>query len=374
VNIGVGFYMGGAQRDGIGWAITHLLRHLLHAGSAHRFTVFTNLDAASVMAEFKHPPNLEVVSFSMRNYTVWEQVGLPLALRSRAIDVFHSPLGLPVLCRPAGLTTIHDLCFLTEGSTFTPRMRLYFRTFLPLAVRRARLVLTVSEASATALSTLLGVRREKIRVVPNGVEEDFQPHHDRAQLEHVRDRYGLPTRFMLYVGTLEPRKNVLRLLQACARVWSADPAAPPLVIVGKTGWLSSDVFRFVEAAGLRDRIVFAGYVDRQHLPAVYALATVFVYPSLCEGFGLPPVEAMASGTPVIASNASALAEVLGPAARLVDPRDAVGLADAIRTVLADDTLRRTLRDEGLLRAARYRWDTSAERVLEVYGELTRASA
>jgi glycosyltransferase involved in cell wall biosynthesis len=374
MNIGVGFYMGGVQRDGIGWAITHLLRHLLHLGSRHRFTVFTNLDAAAVQAEFGHPPNLDVVSFSMRTYTLWEQVGLPLALASRRIDVFHSPLGLPVLCRPAAVTTIHDLCFLTDGATFTPRMRLYFRTFLPLAVRRARLVLTVSEASATALSRLLGVPRQKIRVVPNGVEEDFHPTDDHAHLERVRERYRLPARFLLYVGTLEPRKNVLRLLQACERVWSADPTAPPLVIVGKTGWLSSDVFAFVDEAGLHDRVVFAGYVERTDLPAVYALATVFVYPSLCEGFGLPPVEAMACGAPVIASNAGALAEVLGPAARLVDPRDVIALADAIRMLTADDGLRKTLREDGLVHAARYRWDTSAERVLAVYAELTRPAA
>jgi glycosyltransferase involved in cell wall biosynthesis len=374
MNIGIGFYMGGAQRDGIGWSITHLLRHLLRVGPQHAFTVFTNLPAESVRTEFGHAPNLDVVSFRMRSYTLWEQVGLPLALARRRLDVFHSPLGLPLLCRPAGVATIHDVCFRTHPATFTRRMWLYFRIFLPLAVRRARTVLTVSETSKQALVELLDVAPHKVRVVPNGVDEEFRAPDEGTDLTEVRARCGLPAEFMLYVGTLEPRKNLLRLLQACQRLWSAHGVSHKLVIVGKQGWLAGDVHDYIDRAGLRDRVVFAGYIARSDLPAVYALASVFVYPSLCEGFGLPPLEAMACGTPVVASNASAMPEVLGDAARLVDPLDVDALAHTIREVLQDQHLRDVLRTAGLKRAGEFRWDASARHMLDVYAELGRSSS
>jgi glycosyltransferase involved in cell wall biosynthesis len=374
MNIGIGFYMGGAQRDGIGWSITHLLRGLLRVAPQHAFTAFTNLPADSVRAEFGHAPNLDVVSFRMRSYTLWEQVGLPLALARRRLDVFHSPLGLPLLCRPPGLATIHDVCFCTHGATFTRRMWLYFRIFLPLAVRRARRVLTVSETSKQALVDLLAVAPDKVRVVPNAVADDFRAPGLGAEAAEVRARCGLPEQFMLYVGTLEPRKNLLRLLQACQRLWSGHGIAHRLVIVGKQGWLADDVHGYIERAGLREQVVFAGYVTRADLPTVYALASVFVYPSLCEGFGLPPLEAMACGTPVVASNASAMPEVLGDAARLVDPLDVGALAEAIRDVLLDADRRQALRAAGLERAREYCWDASARRLLEVYAELARSAA
>jgi glycosyltransferase involved in cell wall biosynthesis len=373
VNVGINFYMRGVEREGIAWSITHLLRHMLALRSRHTFTLFTNLPASSVRAEFGSAANLDVVSFRMPNYTMWEQIGLPLALVGRRIDVFHSPLGLPLLCRPAGVATIHDLCFLTHRATFTRRMWVYFRVFLPLSVRRARIVLTVSETSRQALIELMHVGADKIRVIPNGVDEGFQPPTDAVDLGGVRARYGLPSAFILYVGTLEPRKNVLRLLQACQRLWSAGAVSHKLVIAGRQGWLFEDVLDFVRREGLHDRVVFTGYVAPADLPALYALATLLVYPSLCEGFGLPPLEAMACGTPVVGSNCSALPEILGQAARLVDPHDVGTLAETIQAVLTDEGLRETLRTRGLERARRYRWETSARDTLAVYAELTGAT-
>jgi glycosyltransferase involved in cell wall biosynthesis len=371
MNIGINFYMRGSEREGIAWSITHLLRHMLDLGSCHTFTLFTNLGAESVRAEFGNPANLDVVSFRMHNYTAWEQVGVPMALVGRNVDVFHSPLALPLFCRPAGIMTIHDLCFLTHRATFTRRMWLYFRIFLPLSVRRARIVLTVSQTSRQALIDLMHVGPEKIRVIPNGIAEDFQPPKDQAELCRVRTRYGLPSSFILYVGTLEPRKNVLRLLRACQRLWSAGEMPHKLVIAGRRGWLFRDVLDFVRESRLHEHVVFTGYVAPGDLPALYAMATVLVYPSLCEGFGLPPLEAMACGTPVVGSNRPALPEILGQAARLVDPLDVETLAGAIQAVVGDDRLRATLRTKGLEHARRYRWETSARQTLELYAELAR---
>ncbi len=373
MNIGVGFYMPGAEREGIGWSITRLLERLLRLGSEHTFTVFSNQPPGTLRAEFQDPPNLDVVSFRLPSYTLWEQLGLPLALKRTPVDMFHSPLGLPLLCPVSGIATVHDLCFLTHPDTFTRRMRTYFRVFLPLSVRRARVVLTVSVASKHALMKLLHVPGTKIRVVSNGVGEEFRPIRDPHALAAVRERHGLPESFILYVGTLQPRKNVLTLIRACQRLWATNRIGEKLVIVGKRGWLSERLFEFVNAAGLRDRVVFAGYLPREDLPVLYSAASLFVYPSLCEGFGLPPLEAMACGTPVVASNVASLAEVLGAAARLIDPVDAEVMAATIREILADRRLRETLRDRGLERAKGYRWDEAARQTLGVYKEVADRS-
>ena len=369
--IGVGFFMGGQERDGIGWSVTRLLGHLLKATSPHRFVAFTNLAAEAVQAEFGHPPNLEVVSFQLPTYTAWEQVGLPIALARARVDLFHAPLGLPILCPVPAITTIHDLCFLTQPQTFTPRMRTYFRFALPAAARRAVIVLTVSEASKRALVELLGVPVTKIRVVPQAVAEEFVPVTDPGELRDVLARYRLPAEFLLYVGTLEPRKNVGRLIQACQRLWEQGRLELPLVLAGRRGWMSQSIFDAAREAGLGARIIFPGYVARADLPALYSAARLFVYPSLCEGFGLPPLEAMACGTAVVASTATSLPEVLGDAARLVDPLDVDALARAIEEMVGDRALRERLRAAGLARAGTFRWASTAARVLELYDSVLR---
>ena len=370
MHIAVNFYMAGLQRSGIDWTISQLLPCLLEAGPRHRFTLFTNLPPTDVLTEFHHRHNLRVVSFQMPNYTLWEQVGLPFLLAKHRASLVHSPFGLPLLTPVPGIATIHDLCFVTHPETFTLRMRTYFRLFIPRSARRARVVLTVSEASRRELVNRFGIPEAKVRVVPNGIAEDFRPVGDARRLAGLREAYGLPERFVLYVGTREPRKNLMTLLRACQQLW-ARGRSEKLVLVGRRGWLSEPIEEFISRAGFQDRVVFAGYLPRPDLPTLYSAATLFVFPSLCEGFGLPPLEAMACGTPVVASNAPALPEVLGTAARLVDPHDPTRLADAMEEVLDDRGLRERLQANGLERAAMYRWDGAARRILRIYEEVCR---
>ncbi len=370
--IGIGFFMGGRERDGIGWFMTRLLGHLLKAESPHRFIAFTDLAAGAVRDEFGHPPHLEVVSFRLPIYTVWEQVGLPIAMMMARLDLFHAPLGLPIACPVPAIATLHDLCFLVLPETFTPRMRAYFRVALPASARRAKMVLTISEASKRALMERFGVPAAKIRVVPAAVAEEFVPVTDAGKLRGVLARYGLPAEFILYVGTLEPRKNVVRLIQACQLLWQERRLELPLVIVGRRGWLSESIFDTVREGGSGARIIFPGYVAREDLPALYSAARVFVYPSLCEGFGMPPLEAMACGTAVVASTSTSLPEVLGDAALLVNPLDVDALAQAIEAVVRDAALRERLRAAGLARARTFRWADSASRVLELYDTVLAA--
>jgi glycosyltransferase involved in cell wall biosynthesis len=226
-------------------------------------------------------------------------------------------------------------------------------------------VLVVSEATKQDLMRHCRVDGQKVRVIYNGVSERFHPLTE--SLDSVRLRYNLPERFVLFVGTVEPRKNLARLVEAFNRV--GRKIAHSLVVVGAKGWKTSPIYREIGRSPLRDRIHVTGFVADGDLPAVYNLADAFVYPSLYEGFGIPVVEAMACGTPVVTSDVSALPEVAGDAAVLVDPLDVAQLAEAIERVLHDETLREMLRAKGIERAKRFSWDASAAKVVQCFREV-----
>jgi glycosyltransferase involved in cell wall biosynthesis len=234
-----------------------------------------------------------------------------------------------------------------------------------LSARRAARVIAVSAHTASDVVARLGVPPERVAVVPNAVGEEFRPEPDARVLAEFRAAKGLPERFVLFVGTLEPRKNVAGLLRAFARVAAAEPEVP-LVIAGGKGWLYDEIFALHKQLGLGDRVRFTGYAAAEELPRLYAAATVFVYPSFYEGFGLPPLEAMACGTPVVASNASSLPEVVGEAGLTVDPRDEGALAAALLLLLRDPDRRAALRAAGLARAAGFSWARTVRETRAVY--------
>jgi glycosyltransferase involved in cell wall biosynthesis len=287
---------------------------------------------------------------------LWKHVALPLALIRDKIGVFHSPTGtLPLLapCRQA--VTIHDVFAAIEPAWFAPRTGMQLRVSQRRAAHKASAVVAVSECTKRDLVERLGVPAERIRVVYNGVDHDrFQP--IEVDPEAVARRYGVPHPFVLCVGSLMPWRNAPRLLRATARLGFG------LLFVGRDIWGTDPTARLAAEKGW-DWARFAGYVADADLAAVYAAAQVFAYPSLYEGFGIPPVEAMACGTPVVASTAGALPEVLGDAALLVDPYDEDALAEALRAA-ADD--RGALRRRGILRAARYTWPAAAAETWQVY--------
>jgi glycosyltransferase involved in cell wall biosynthesis len=217
---------------------------------------------------------------------------------------------------------------------------------------------------------LFGIPPEKVEVVYLGICENFRPLPE-GEVEAFRKKRGLPERFILFVGTIEPRKNLTRLIEAFSLLSPLSPlpfpfSPLPLVIVGAKGWLYEEVFAKVEELGLEREVIFPGYIPWGELPLWYNAATIFVYPSLYEGFGLPPLEAMACGTPVIASNASSLPEVVGDAGILVSPGDVDGLAEAMKLLLSDETLREDLSRRGLRRAKGFSWEKTAEKTVQVY--------
>ena len=299
----------------------------------------------------------------------WHKLGLPLSAERLAgdCDIFHSmDFTLPPLRAARGVVTVHDLSFLRLPDCADPGLRDHLRRVVPRAVERAVRVLADSESTKADLIELLDVAPEKISVVPGGIEPRFRPVRDALKLDAVRARYRLPQWFILTVGTVEPRKNMARLISAYDQLRRQTGLPHALVIAGRDGWLFQPVHDQVTREGLGEYVQFAGFVADEDLPALYTLADLLAFPSLYEGFGLPPLEAMACGTPVVTSNNSSLPEAVGAAALTVGAEDVEGLTDAMARVLCDANLRVRLSDLGRAQAARFTWEMAARKLLDAY--------
>ena len=277
----------------------------------------------------------------------------------------------PLLSPCPSVVTIYDLSFLLYPESFKRSKRFYLGLFTRLSARRARRIIAISESTKRDVVRLLGVPPEKVEVVYCGIDDAFRPlppqsWGERGEVAAFRSKRGLPERFILFVGTIEPRKNVARLIEAFANLQTCKPAHLKLVIGGAKGWFYEDVFARVEELGLEGEVMFPGYIPVSELPLWYNAAELFVYPSLYEGFGLPPLEAMACGTPVVTANTSSLPEVVGDAGLTVDPLDVEGLAEAMRRVLDDEALRQEMRKRGLQRAKGFSWTKTAQETVQVY--------
>lgn len=280
-------------------------------------------------------------------------------------DIFHATDHLlPRLNGMRSVFTLHDLSFLTCPETHLPSNRWFLRVAVPVFLRRADAVICISDHTKRDAVRYYGLDDPKVFVVPEGVDERFGPVSDE-QTAAVRARYSLPESFILFVGTIEPRKNLVTLLDAFHALRS-EGRPERLVIVGRKGWLHEATFARVRELGLESEVLFLGYVADEDLPALFGAASVFAFPSLYEGFGLPPLEAMSCGTPVVCSDSSSLPEVCGDSAILVPPRDARALANALRRVLEDPALRGDLRERGIKQAAKFTWRQAAASTAEVY--------
>jgi len=302
----------------------------------------------------------------------WEQTLLPLHLITQRADVVHGLVNvLPLATRTPGVVTVHDLSFVHTPQSLPPLKRVYQTRLCAASVARARRVIAVSRQTAEDVERWLGVPPAKITVIPNGVAPTFTP-GDAAAAARFRQAKGLPARYLLYLGTLEPRKNLELLVRAFAR-WRAQ--APPadqeiaLVLAGGKGWYYDTIFRQVEAVGLQDLVRFAGFVPAAELPDWYRAAHAFLYPSLFEGFGLPVLEAMACGLPVLCSQSASLLEVTGDAALTFPADDEEALAQAIALLAGQPALLGALCARGLAQAARFSWRRAAEELLAVYEQI-----
>lgn len=298
----------------------------------------------------------------------WQQFELPRRARAAAVDILHVTGFDAPRWKPCPVVlTVHDLVGFIFPVNFPPVSRFYWSRWLPSTIGWADRIIADSEQTQRDLERLLGIPAERIEVIYPGVSETFQPVQDQVALEKVRHKYGLPHPIILYLGTLEPRKGLDTLIDAYGSL--AKDLQHDLVIAGKRGWYTEPLFRQVEALGLGRRVHFTDYVADEDLPGLYNLAHLFVYPSRYEGFGLPALEAMACGLPVVCTDVASLPEVVGDAALLVPPDDVKVLVAAMRRVLDDSLLRADMRARGLKRASRYTWEETARHTAQLYEEL-----
>jgi glycosyltransferase involved in cell wall biosynthesis len=309
------------------------------------------------------------VSGSPPRRLAWD---LPRAARREAADLLHVTYCAPPAAPCPVVDTIHDLSFLWNPAWFSPRDRLVLRAGVGFTARRAAAVITVSEFCRRDIQARLGIPPERIVVTPEAAGRAGDPAARTDDAAVVR-ALGVRPPYLLAVGNLQPRKNLARLVEAYAAVRARDRLPHQLVVAGKAAWRESEIYAAVGRHALERDVLFPGYVAEGTLAALYRQADLFVFPSLFEGFGLPVLEAMACGTPVVCADRTSLPEVAGEAARLVDPEDAAALSEAIRQVLGDAALRAAMRARGLERARRFTWQRTARETLAVYRRVCRAT-
>lgn len=349
---------------GIHGYIHHLLAHLPDADSDLRYTVFVDRGDPPPHARLsvRRSPFRTTNPYAR---ILWEQALQPFALARAGVDLHHgTAYALPLAWTGPAVVTILDLTFIRHPELLRPANRLYLRTITRLSARRARRVIAISQATADEIHALLGVPADRIDVTHLGVSHKSRP-LPTAEVDRFRRANDLPQRFILYLGTLEPRKNITTLLHAFAALPQQDVA---LVLVGGQGWLYHAIDATIEELGLQPRIIRPGYVADELLPLWYNAATVFAYPSLYEGFGLPILEAMACGTPVVAADTTSLPEAVGRdgAGLLVPPGDVDAWTHALSALLDDEDRRRDLSERGRQRAATFTWAQTARQTVASY--------
>jgi glycosyltransferase involved in cell wall biosynthesis len=370
-----------AARTGTEHYTYELLAALAQRDQQDRYTLYFNQPPAEL------PPL--GANFGLRRIPfprLWTHLRLSAELLAHTPDTLFVPahvlpLGAPLPRRLRTVVTIHDMGYLHFPAAHTPAHRLYLRLSTLWSARAATHLIAISGATRDDLVRFTGARPDKIAVVHHGLAQRFRPVADRAAIAQAQARYGIREPYFLYVGTVQPRKNLVRLIEAFAQARTEDggrrteeanasvlrppSSVPQLVIAGKRGWLTEAIERRAAELGVGDRVVFAGYLPDDDVPALLSGALAFVFPSLYEGFGMPVLEAMACGAPVLAANTSSLPEVAGDAALLVDPTDSGAIAAGLARLAGDAALRAELRERGLARAAQFTWDRCATETLKI---------
>jgi glycosyltransferase involved in cell wall biosynthesis len=359
-------------RVGIGNYVHGLVKLLPLVGPGNEYFLYSNRAIDPALPDVLTRSHALPV-FRMLPGTLWLRARGSQMMRRDRLDIFWStsPL-LPAFMSPGvkKVVTVYDLVWRLFPHTMSRRGRLFFRLFSERAVRDADLVVTISRSTADDLIELLGIAPGKVTLIYPGISDIFAPLNRARAAEFISKKYGISPDYMAAVGTVEPRKNLALLPEVLRILKQKGQLKWPLAIVGAAGWKSSNLFRSVRTARLTENeIRFLGYIPREDLPFFYAGAQAFLFTSLYEGFGFPPLEAMACGTPVIASSAKCMPEVLGDAALLQSPYDAEGFAAALIRLSSDEALRNSLRTAGFEQARKFRWEQSAAQLLASFERL-----
>ena len=353
---------------GIGRYLRNFLISEVRERSPHTFVVYGNQYTS---VDFSGS-NVDVRIVPERLTLWWDQALLSRSVRTDRLDVLFSPYDKGPCHVPCPLIlTVHDLLFTVVSDRTGIERILYnwaYVRYRKWMAERAALVITVSEHARRDIISIFGIPEDKICVVPNGVSEYYHPIHDRSLVEDVKQKYGVTQSYILYIGNFKPHKNVRWLVEAYRALPDSLKEQYQLVLCGRRDHFRTDLEAYVRHLQIERRTTFVDFVSDGDMPVLYSGAEIFVFPSLYEGFGLPPLEAMACGTPVISSNATSLPEVIGDAGVLVDPRYPDRLAEAMTAVLTDAGLRRELGLKGLCRARMFSVDRIAKRLLQAIEE------
>ena len=372
MHIGIDAHAIGAQQGGNETYIRNLITALAELDSENRYTLYFSVAGAAEVWCHQHA-NFTVRLLPPPTPLVRVPIALAYELRRRPVDVLHVQYTAPPFCPAPVVTTIHDLAFEHLPETFTRRGKAQLRLTVRRTARRAAHILTVSEYSRQDISKTYCIAPDKITVTHNGCEGQFTSFGAAHETEAIKQKFGITKDYLLAVGSLQPRKNLVRLLRAYAKLREQQPDFQlQLVLVGRQLWLYQEILREIKQQSFADDVIVTNYVNDEDLPALYRSAVALVYPSLFEGFGLPPLEAMACGTPVITSNTSSLPEVVGQAALLIDPYDEAAIAQAIWQIVRDSSLRQRLRQAGIEQAKLFTWQATAEKTLAVYRAIAHA--
>lgn len=362
----------GAKLGGNESYAVNLIEALAQIDSANHYTIYITTDEARERFHGRWP-NFKVRATLPHTPLIRIPLTLSAELRKNPVDVLHVQFTAPPFCPCPVVVSIHDLSFEHLPETFKRRSRTQLRLTVRHSARRAARIISLSEHGRRDIIETYGITPERVSAIPLAAPSDFGPVQDYRELQRVRQTYGINGDYILSVGSIQPRKNLARLVQAYAslRGNKSVDKLPKLVLVGKCGWLYDETLRALKETGVADTVVLTGYVPQEDLPALYSGALCFVYPSYFEGFGLPPLEAMKCGAPVIVGNKTSLPEVVGDAALTVDPFDVEAIASAMKSVIDNPALREGLSVKGQTRAQAFDWRETARKTLAIYQEVAQ---
>lgn len=365
------------NKHGMDFVTLELIHGLQQIDRRNEYVIFIQPDSDICIEEIA---NFKIQAFSSLAYPAWEQWALPRIAAKERVDILHCTSNTaPIWSSIPQILTLHDVIFLekpqTTGSSKNWYQRFgnqYRKAIVPTVAQRCQMIITVSNYEREQILKTLPLPQEKIKVVYNGVSRRFKQIQNKRELVNIKEKYRLPKKFILFLGNTDPKKNLKGVLLAYSIFVENSETVIQLVIVDLKQKYLSEVLKELNLPGLQEHIVLPGYIPNRDLPAVYNLSDLFLYPSLRESFGLPVLEAMACGVPVIASNTSSMPEVAGDAALLVDPKDALLLANDIGAMLSHNNLRQRMIRKGFRQAERFSWQNTAEQVLQIYENTSKS--
>ena len=361
---------------GAGKYISRIVREILHINSKFQLKILSHYD------DF-HLFNLDddfrenfifLNDFGRGHRLISEQINYPRIIQKNGFDLYHGlHYSMPIIKNTKVVTTIHDTTFYKFPKKHIWIKKLYFKFFIKYSCNHSDHLISVSNNTKNDLINLFNIKPEKITTTHLGVDEKFRPIDDLDKFQILKNKYHLPDHFVLYVGLIEPRKNLSSLIRSYSNLRMSIGLNKDfhLVIAGRWGWESEELMALVSELNITEQIHFPGYIDSEDLPFLYNMAKVFVYPSFYEGFGLPVLESMACGTPVITSNVSSMPEFVGDSGLLIDPNDISTIQNALRDLLLNDQLRLELSERALKRSKEFTWKETARKTLDVYRRVLR---